>query len=162
MISPAAGLRIVHIQMILSYIFKLLFVHCLVWSTTGCLLVQGRCNEGGGGPGTYFAPHGLAHYNFLVGGIWDCYRKKYVKKSFVRNCFDDVEHGDKVFEMVCFHDESPVVSLPNQSRMTSLKNQSNTVKLCYQSPSSPLFHESWWNWGWNGKQGCLQNHVQEN
>ena len=69
----------------------------------------------GGGPGTYFAPHGLAHYNFLVGGIRDCYRKKYVKKSFVRNCFDDVEHGDKVFEMVCFHDESPVVSLPNQS-----------------------------------------------
>ena len=55
----------------------------------------------GGGPGTYFAPHGLAHYNFLVGGIRDCYRKKYVKKSFVRNCFDDVEHGDKVFETVC-------------------------------------------------------------
>ena len=43
---------------------------------------------------------------------------KYVKKNFVRNCFVDVEHGDNVSEMVSFHDESPMISLPNQSIIT--------------------------------------------
>ena len=55
---------------------------------------------------------------YLVVRMWDCYRKKYVKKSFVRNCFADVEHKDNVFEMVSFHDESPMVSLLNQSIIT--------------------------------------------
>ena len=30
-----------------------------------------------------------------------------MKKSFLRNCFVDVEHGDNVSEMVSYHNQSP-------------------------------------------------------